>query len=268
MDWTRESRLTLRLIAVVSLVGDTRILALVSRHPFFRVPAVEPASGHVVGCDSIVAMATPMKKKSQDFWDRVSRRSNKPPKELSRTALKTVEATQRHLTSEKVVLDYGCGRGDLTFAIAQRVKAIHAIDTSSGMIDVARTRGSQLACGNVNFAQSSIFDEGHLEGAFTVVTAFNVLHYIEDTLKVSKRICNLLAPGGLFISSTACLGERRTLLGTLGLILIKLGIIPDTKFFKETELEDLIASGGFRIVETEELSRLPDYFIVAKKIEA
>lgn len=209
-----------------------------------------------------------MKNKSQDFWDRVSSRSSKPQKELGGTFLKTVEATERHLTGENVVLDFGCGTGDLTMAVSRRVKAVHAVDTSSGMIDVARARASQCEVGNVDFAQSSIFDDCHLEGAFTIVTAFNILHYVEDTQKVSRRISNLLGPGGLFISSTACLGERRTLLGTLGLILTKLGIMPDMKFFKESELEDLIARGGFQIVETEELSRLPDYFIVAKKIGA
>jgi hypothetical protein len=37
------------------------------------------------------------------------------------------------------------------------------------------------------------------------------------------------------------------------------------KYYKESELESLIASGGFQIVEAKRLSKLPDYFIVAKK---
>jgi len=41
--------------------------------------------------------------------------------------------------------------------------------------------------------------------------------------------------------------------------------MPKTKSFKTSELENLIASGGFEIVETEKLSMLPDYFVVAKK---
>ena len=45
-------------------------------------------------------------------------------------------------------------------------------------------------------------------------------------------------------------------------------ITPSARFLEESELADLIARSGFRIVETAELSRLPDYFIVAKKIEA
>jgi hypothetical protein len=52
----------------------------------------------------------------------------------------------------------------------------------------------------------------------------------------SRRISDMLPPEGLFISSTACLGERRTIVGTLVLLL------------------------------TKRLSTLPDYFIVAKKL--
>lgn len=208
-----------------------------------------------------------MKNKSQSFWDKVSSGSGGAPKELSGTSLKTVEATLRYLTSEKAVLDYGCGTGDLTFAIAQKVKVVHAIDTSPGMIEAARARASQRGIENVHFAMSSIYDVGHMEGTINVVTAFNVLHYLEDTQKVARSISDLLSREGLFISSTACLGERRTFLGTFIQILTKLGIVPDMKLFKKSELEDLIASGGFHIVATEKLSRLPDYFIVAQKID-
>lgn len=56
------------------------------------------------------------------------------------------------------------------------------------------------------------------------------------------------------------------MMGTLVLLLTKLGLIPALRFFKAHELENLIAGGGFQIVATERLSRLPDYFIVAKKL--
>ncbi len=209
-----------------------------------------------------------MTNKSQSFFDKVSRRSSKVPKELKGTALKTLEATQSHLTREKSVLDFGCGVGDLTNAIAEKVKAVHAIDISSGMLEVARARASQRGIGNVTFVQSDLLDVDHPEGGFDVVTAFNVLHYVEDTAAASRRISELLSPGGLFISSTACLGERRSLLGTLVFILTKLKVVPYMRFYAKSELEDMIARGGFQIVEIRKLSKLPEYFIVAQKMEA
>ena len=121
---------------------------------------------------------------------------------------------------------------------------------------------------NLEFDRSTLFGRQDREGDFTAVTAFNVLHYLEDIEKAARRISDLLAPGGLFISATACLGERRTVLGAAARILPMLRITPSARFLEESELADLIARSGFRIVETAELSRLPDYFIVAKKIEA
>lgn len=206
-----------------------------------------------------------MTNKSQSFFDKVSRKSSKAPKELRGTALKALEATQSHLDREKSVLDFGCGVGDLTNAIAEKVKAVHAIDTSSGMLEVARARASQRSIGNVKFAQSDLSDVDHPDGVFDVVTAFNVLHYVEDTRAASSRISELLSPAGLFISSTACLDERISLLGTLALVLSKFKVMPDMKFYAESELEEMIASGGFQIVEARKLSKLPDYFIVAEK---
>lgn len=203
--------------------------------------------------------------KSEKFWDRVSSWSKRPLKELGQTSLKTVEATQKYLNSEDVVLDYGCGPGSLTTRIAERVASVHAIDISAGMIDVANLEADQRGLNNIEFAHSDIYDDRYESGSFSVVVAFNVLHYVEDVEEVSRRISGLLKPGGLFISSTACLAERRTLLGTVALFVTKLGLVPAMKFFRTAELERLIAGGGFDVVKSERLSRLPDCFVVARK---
>lgn len=206
-----------------------------------------------------------MKNRSITFFDRVSSKSSKAPKELGETARKTVECARAYLGREKAVLDFGCGAGDLTIAISQNAKSVRAIDTSPGMLELARARSGARGIENVEFANEDLDAVDHRRGSFDVVTAFNVLHYVEDTQGISRRINELLSPGGLFISATACLGEKKTLLGTLALVLTKLRVMPDMRFYKESELETMIASSGFRIIETRRLSQLPDYFIVAEK---
>jgi 2-polyprenyl-3-methyl-5-hydroxy-6-metoxy-1,4-benzoquinol methylase len=187
------------------------------------------------------------------------------PEELGSTACKIVDASQEYLSKESVVLDVGCGPGSLTMAIAQNVASVHAIDSSSGMVEVAKARADCLGTLNVNFLQESLSDVVARDGTFTAVTMFNVLHYIKDVPEAARQIEKLLAPGGLFLSSTACLGERRSILGVLTWILTKLRIMPDTHFFKQAELANLIACGGFQIVVTKNLSPLPECFVVAKK---
>jgi 2-polyprenyl-3-methyl-5-hydroxy-6-metoxy-1,4-benzoquinol methylase len=82
-----------------------------------------------------------------------------------------------------------------------------------------------------------------------------------------KRINELLKPGGLIISVTPCLGEKKSFIKILIFLQTKIGMVPYIKFFKTSELENSIADGNFQIVETESLhSPEKHYFIVAKKI--
>ena len=90
---------------------------------------------------------------------------------------------------------------------------------------------------------------------------------MEDYQKTIQRINDLLKPGGLIISVTPCIGEKIFLNISLSL-LSKIGLVPDIKSFKISELEDSIANGNFEIIENEDLQKgMPQIFIVAKKIE-
>jgi 2-polyprenyl-3-methyl-5-hydroxy-6-metoxy-1,4-benzoquinol methylase len=204
-------------------------------------------------------------KNSVAFFDKVSRRSKNPSK-LGEVARRTLEHTKEYLAPEQTVLDLGCGPGALTNSLAASVTHIHAIDTSAGMIDVAKAQAAERNIDNVEYVQCNLFDDRLSEGSFDVVLAFNVLHYIGDMPTLMARIHALSKPGGLFLSSTACLGEKWTPLGALVSILGRSGLIPKMRSYRVTELESLIADRGFDIVEAQTLSKLSERFIVAKKI--
>jgi 2-polyprenyl-3-methyl-5-hydroxy-6-metoxy-1,4-benzoquinol methylase len=159
----------------------------------------------------------------------------------------------------------------MAFEIADNAKKIHGIDISPRMIDAARKKAAERKIENVDFAHSTIFDERYKKESFDVILAFNILHFLEDTLKVMKRINELLKPGGLIISVTPCLGEKKSFINIFMFLLVflqtKLGMVPYIRFFRISEFEDLIANGNFQIVETESLHSIAEqYFIVAKKI--
>ena len=205
--------------------------------------------------------------KSEKFWDKRSSGIDKRAKKHEQTYIKTTENTKHHLTSSDIVLDYACGTGIITNDIAGNVKEIHAIDISSKMIEVAKRKADKRNIENITFTQSSIFDERFKQESFNVIVAFNILHLLEDTQKVMQQINKLLKPGGLFISTTVCVGEQKMVVSMFLLLLIKIGIAPYIRMFKISELEELIANGKFHIVETETLYHTsPTYFIVAKKI--
>lgn len=146
---------------------------------------------------------------------------------------------------------------------------IHAIDISSRMIEIAKNKADGCKIENIDYANSTIFDERYKRGSFDVILVFYILHLLEDTHKVMQRINELLKPGGLIISATPCMGEKKTFLSTLLLLVSKTGLVPKIKSFKISELEDTITIGNLEIVETECLHQSSQqYFIVAKKIES
>jgi 2-polyprenyl-3-methyl-5-hydroxy-6-metoxy-1,4-benzoquinol methylase len=200
--------------------------------------------------------------KSEKFFDRVSSKSKPEP---NQTAAKIIKLSKECLDTDNYLLDFGCGSGAITNKLAKAAKAIDAIDISSGMLAFAKRQAEEHSIGNINYMQTSIFDEHFKNETFDAILAFNVLHYIEDMPSLIERINGLLKPNGIFISSTACLKEKRSLIRYLVLTLSKLGIMPKTKFYKKNELEMLMKNGNFDMIKSEKISELPEYFIVMSK---
>lgn len=150
--------------------------------------------------------------------------------------------------------------------LVRELNEIHGIDTSGNMIAVAKAAALERNATNLCFSHMDIFDAALTEESFDVVQAFNVLHYLDDASTTLQRVHRLLRPDGLFISSTACLGERRTSLGLFLRLLGKIRVIPPMKFFRASELEASISHEGFRIVEATTISpALSERLLVAQK---
>ena len=199
---------------------------------------------------------------SEKFWDKVSSKSKPEPNKI---ASKVIESSKEFLEKDKYILDFGCGSGAITNKLAKEVKAIEAIDISSGMLEFAQNQAKENAITNINYKQVSIFDEYFKEETFDVISAFNVLHYIEDMSSLIERINSLLKSNGIFISSTACLKAKKSLIRFAVSLLSKIGIVPKMIFYKKIELETLIENGDFEVIKSEKVSKLPEYFIVMKK---
>jgi len=203
--------------------------------------------------------------KSEKFWDRMAKYLDRVERKDEATNIKIIEKTRNRLKISDNVLDYGCGTGTAAIEIAGSVKTVNGIDISSKMIETAKGKTVERKVNNIDFEQTTIFDEKLKKGSFDVILCFYLLHLVENTPKVMQRINELLKPGGLIISATPCI--RGTFMGVLLSPVSKIGLIPPIKYFKISELEDLITEGNFEIVETECLDKSgQQYFVVAKKI--
>lgn len=199
--------------------------------------------------------------KSTRFWDRVADSSGEG---LGATSQKTVALSLPFLQKSDIVLDFGCGPGNLSNAIANQVQQVDGIDISSGMIATAQARAAKLNLQNVHFAQLDLFDQRLKSSYYDAILAFNVLHYLDDLIAIANRARCLVKPGGLFISATACMGEGMHPLRPLMFIMTKFGIVPKMHFYKLKRLQGGISASGFQLIAIEKISALPEYFLVMK----
>jgi 2-polyprenyl-3-methyl-5-hydroxy-6-metoxy-1,4-benzoquinol methylase len=208
--------------------------------------------------------------KTEKFWDKMASQFDQRDKNFEQTHSLMVESTKKYLHAGDIVLDYGCATGTVAFEISDHVKEVHGIDISSKMIAVAKKKAVERKIENSYFAQATLFDERFKKESFDVILALNILLHLEDTPKEIQRINELLKPGGLIISVTACMGEKKNFSSKLlffgVFFLVKTRILPNIRFFKVSELEESITNGYFQIVESKSLNHGPTiYFIAAKK---
>ena len=202
--------------------------------------------------------------KSVKFWDKMANKADPHDGRMGGVEFETVEHTLKYLKHSDTVLDYACGTGSMTLEIANHVKEIYAADLSARMLAVVKSRAEQSGIENIYFTQGTIFDVPHEDGSLDVILAFNILHLLEDPRAAIQKINQLLKPGGVFISATACLGEN-TLLGIFLSLLSKTGLVPYVKRLTLATLGEMIANEGFQLIEPGMRLEPMNYFTVARK---
>jgi tRNA (cmo5U34)-methyltransferase len=104
------------------------------------------------------------------------------------------------------VLDVGCGAGNYTLKLLERLPGLNAtlIDLSRPMLDRAQQRISERTSGSVRTVQADIRSIELGEGQFDITLAAAVLHHLRDEsewLAVFGKLYRALRPGGsLWIS--------------------------------------------------------------------
>ena len=146
--------------------------------------------------------------KAQKFWDKQAKKFDNNQEQFGPANQAIISGTREYLNKNDIVLDFGCATGIKTLELADNVKHIHGIDFSSAMISEALNRKSKADFPNVSFSQGTIFDKNLEEASFDKITAFSIIHLLKESDKAIQRINELLKPGGLFISETACFKER------------------------------------------------------------
>lgn len=210
--------------------------------------------------------------KTQYFWDKQANKYDYSERQFESVFKKVITKTKTYLKTNDIVLDYGCATGTKTLELAESIKHIHGIDISSGMISHAIKKKDEAGINNADFSQGTIFKNELKDASFDKIIAYGIIHLLDDKEKVIDRIHNLLKPGGLFISTTACLKDKMAIKNRLEfsayLLIKKIGLFPlHLNMLSAIDVDKMIQRCNFLIVEAETIfDGITVSFIVAKKI--
>lgn len=156
-----------------------------------------------------------------------------------------------------------CGTGPTAISHAPYVKHIHAIDISANMIDIARTKAAAADISNVVLETNTLDEFGAAPESFDVVLGLSVLHLLADRNAAIAKVFTLLKPGGVFISSTACIADTMAWIKYLAPIGRPLGMM--LKIFSADELRSSLKNAGFEIVHQWQKEDSAALFLIAVK---
>jgi ubiquinone/menaquinone biosynthesis C-methylase UbiE len=100
------------------------------------------------------------------------------------------------LRPEWTALDYGCGTGLLTLALASRLRRVLAVDSSRGMLDVLEHKIDALGLPHVDTLHADFEHAPLPDGPFDLIASAMTLHHVGRIGSLFQSFSRLLAPDG------------------------------------------------------------------------
>jgi len=163
------------------------------------------------------------------------------------------------------ILESSCGSGSVALAHAPYMKRVHALDFSSNMIAIANAKRTAAEITNEDFECGCIDAFEPAPQRYDIVLALNVLHLLDDWRTVIGRVHKLLPPGGVLITSTACIRDMLPGLRFVAPLGHALGLLPNLARFTHEALRPALERAGFVIDCAWQPGRRQPVFIVARK---
>jgi ubiquinone/menaquinone biosynthesis C-methylase UbiE len=208
-----------------------------------------------------------MMDQSTTFWDKIATRYSKQPIADEAAYQKKLQVTREYFQPDMEVLEIGCGTGSTAITHAPYVKHIRAIDFSSKMIEIAQGKAEAQNLENITFEQSTIDNISVPDQSFDAVLGLSILHLLENKEEVIAKVYKMLKSGGIFVTSTACLGDTMKFFKVIAPIGKFFGLMPLVKVFTKKELEDSLTDADFEIDYQWQSDKGKAVFIVSRKVE-
>jgi ubiquinone/menaquinone biosynthesis C-methylase UbiE len=198
------------------------------------------------------------------FWDKMADRYARQPIADEAAYQTKLQVTRTYLRPDMDVLEFGCGTGGTAILHAPHVRYITAIDFSEGMLEIARSKAASAEVDNLTFVRADITSLAAPDASFDVILGLSILHLLADKDVVIAKVFRLLKPGGLFISSTTCIGDTMGLFKLIAPLGKALGLLPQLDVMTTPELVGSLTGAGFSIEHQWQPGRGKAVFIVAR----
>ena len=202
---------------------------------------------------------------SGKFWDRIAPRYSKQPVADEAAYQNKLQVTREYFRPDMQVLEFGCGTGSTAITHAPYVKHIQAIDISAKMIEIAQGKADAKNVENITFTRSTIDEFSAPDQSLDAVLGLSILHLLDNKEAVIAKVHKMLKPGGIFVTSTICIGDTTKLFKIVAPIGRLFGLV--IKIFTRKELEASLTDAGFEIDYQTPPVKGKAVFIVAKKAE-
>lgn len=151
-----------------------------------------------------------------------------------------------HPVKHEMILDLGCGTGDLTNEIALSGASVLGLDASEDMIEKARKKFPGIA---FQWGDACYFKK---ENAFDAVFSNAVIHWIADQDTLIQQVYNNLKTGGRFVAELGAKGNVAKIIHAARKVLEQHGYSGDSNaigwyFPSAGEYATLLEQHGFTV---------------------
>lgn len=200
------------------------------------------------------------------LWDRFAKGYSEKPIADMQSYHRKLSLSQQYFRPDMRLVEFGCGTGGTAIAHARHVSHVTAIDVSAKMLEFAERNLAEAGVDTVDFRVGSIEGFEAPDGSYDAVLMLSLLHLLENPGAALDKAHRLLKPGGLLITSTACLGDSMRCFGMIAPVGAAMGLIPRVQFLSVEELRGEIADRGFACLEEFNQADNRTYFQIARKL--
>lgn len=199
-----------------------------------------------------------------EFWNKSAKKYSESPIRDEETYNQKLKETRKYLKPDFRVYEFGCGTGSTAIKHAPYVKSIVATDISSEMLAIATRKAADEGVENIEFRCETLEQSKEADGSFDVVMAHNILHLLEQPSEAVEIAYRLLKPGGVFVTSTATIGELFPLWRVLLYLAQLIGKAPFVAVMKREALLGAFHDAGFAVELEWHRSKLSCFAILKK----